>query len=59
MIPVVFDPGAKSEFLDAVRYYEECINPLLTLTREKSEKNQGQTTVFNNRAVFFILSVSA
>ena len=24
MIPVIFDPEAKSEFLDAVRYYEEC-----------------------------------
>lgn len=24
MTPVVFDPDAKSEFLEAVRYYEEC-----------------------------------
>jgi len=24
MMPVIFDPEAKSEFLDAVRYYEEC-----------------------------------
>jgi len=23
MIPVIFDPEAKSEFLEAVRYYEE------------------------------------
>ena len=24
MIPVVFDPDAQAEFLEAIRYYEDC-----------------------------------